>query len=267
MLARYVNASYLCRAIQNTETMNSNETWLPVVGYENYYEVSNLGRVRSLGHKARVLRPAKNRKGYLCVALCRDGKLHTYKVHRLVCAAFHENPLNLPQVNHKNEVKTDNRAENLEWCDNRYNCTYGSLVDKIAKESREVFQYTTGGEFVAWYPSANEAARCTGMLVGGIAGCANQKYKTYAGFQWSYVPALFLDETEGRLNNSRSKRIYQYDAHTGVFIREWLSAAEVHRQTGWSQGNIADCARGKYQQTHGYRWFYEYQGLKIKVDA
>ena len=114
------------------------EIWRPVVGYEGLYEVSNLGRVRSLDmyvkvgygnyrlHKGKVLSPTKNKNGYLKVNLYCNGKQKTIDVHRLVTEAFLPNPDNLPQVNHKDEDKTNNRVENLEWCDHKYNMNYGT---------------------------------------------------------------------------------------------------------------------------------------------
>ena len=238
----------------------NNETWLPVAGYENLYEVSSLGRVRSLV-SGRVMRPAKNRYGYLKVNLYKNGKHKTHTVHRLVATAFLENPLNLPQVNHKNERKDDNRVENLEWCDARYNCTYGSLADRV----REVYQYDLDGAPVACYPSVMEAERQTGVNSGAITLCANRKRKTQGGYQWRYEPALFLDHTEGRLNDTHSKRVYQYGTQTGRFVKEWPSAAEVQRQTGWSQGHISECCSGKRYHFHNFRWFYTFQGYKISV--
>ena len=110
------------------------EEWRPVVGYEGLYEVSNTGRVRSLDryvkgkgksyflHKGRVLSPAIKPEGYLIVRLQR----RTFYIHRLVTAAFLPNPDNLPEVNHKDEDKTNNRVENLEWCDHKYNMNYGT---------------------------------------------------------------------------------------------------------------------------------------------
>ena len=110
------------------------EEWRPVVGYEGLYEVSNIGRVRSLDryvkgkgksyflHKGRVLSPGIKTEGYLIVRLQR----RMFYVHRLVTEAFLPNPDNLPEVNHKDEDKTNNRVENLEWCDHKYNMNYGT---------------------------------------------------------------------------------------------------------------------------------------------
>lgn len=118
------------------------ETWKTIAGYEGLYEVSNMGRVRSLTRlssyrnrsgrmderviKGKLLRPQSQRSGYLHVGLSKDGIVTTYRVHRLVAAVFVDNPEGLYEVNHIDEDKTNNRADNLEWCDHKYNNSYGS---------------------------------------------------------------------------------------------------------------------------------------------
>jgi hypothetical protein len=104
--------------------MNENiEIWRDVIGYEGSYQVSNLGRLKSLTRKmfgsnkivkGKFIRPSNN-KGYLYVVLRKNGLPSTFVVHILAAKAFIPNPLNLPEVNHKNLVKSDNRVENLEW--------------------------------------------------------------------------------------------------------------------------------------------------------
>lgn len=119
------------------------EIWLPVKGYEGYYEVSNLGRVRGLDRiildkggrhqvkKGVVLKPRPDRQGYITVALSIGRKYKTQLVHRLVAEAFIPNPDNLPQINHKDECKSNNTVDNLEWCTARYNCNYGDRNRKV----------------------------------------------------------------------------------------------------------------------------------------
>ena len=131
------------------------EEWRPVVGYEGLYEVSNTGQIRSFDryvkysngrihlHKGKVLSPIKDKDGYLQVNLCYNGKIHQIKVHRIVAQAFIPNPNNLPQVNHKDEDKTNNSVDNLEWCTVKYNNNYGSRKDK-ARDTAIKNGYWTG---------------------------------------------------------------------------------------------------------------------------
>lgn len=96
-----------------------NEIWMPIAGYEDRYEVSNTGKVRSLNYrmtgKKKELKPITQGKGYHAVGLCKNGKMRWGKVHRLVADAFIPNPENKREVNHKDGNKKNNHADNLEW--------------------------------------------------------------------------------------------------------------------------------------------------------
>lgn len=126
------------------------EIWKDIERLEGRYQISNLGRVKSLpkfvnnnpkskniGYetKERILKPFYNGKGYMLVKMYKDNKKYTKKIHRLVAQAFIPNIDNLPQINHKDENKQNNKADNLEWCDNWYNSHYGS------KNRREKLQW------------------------------------------------------------------------------------------------------------------------------
>ena len=96
--------------------MREEEIWKDVVGYEGLYQVSSLGRIKSLFRYKRILKPQKNIHGYLKVGLYKNGKCKIFNIHNLVANAFIENPNNYKYVNHKEKKKTNNRVENLEFC-------------------------------------------------------------------------------------------------------------------------------------------------------
>lgn len=115
--------------MEYTEKELEQERWKPIFGYDGMYDVSDLGRVRSKhSGEWKVMKPKKVSGGYLQIELCKDGKNKQSLIHRLVAHAFIENDnIFNTEVNHINEVKIDNRATNLEWCDRRYNNTYNGI--------------------------------------------------------------------------------------------------------------------------------------------
>lgn len=160
------------------------EIWKDIQGYEGLYQVSNLGNVKSLRRNL-ILKLSKNRNnGYSQVSLHKNGVQTTLLVHRLVGMCFIKNPKNLPQINHKNEIKTDNRVENLEWCDNRYNCNYGSKNDNLKKKTN---QYTKSGELVKTWSSLSEIQRKLGFNQPNLSNCCNGYLPQAYGFIWRYV--------------------------------------------------------------------------------
>lgn len=170
------------------------EVWKTIKDYEEH-EVSNLGRVKNLNYhrtkKEGILRPVSNGRGYLTVILYKNGKSKKFLVHRLVAEAFLPNPDNLPEVNHKDEDKTNNRVENLEWCDRKYNINYGKRNDKVSKSntngnrSKPVLQFTLDGTFVREWPSTNECDR-NGFSQGHVAACCRGERKKHKGFIWKF---------------------------------------------------------------------------------
>ena len=172
------------------------ETWKNIKGYEGLYQVSSMGRVKSLERKdclgrivkERVLKPCIDRYGYLFVNLCAGGKKRTFFVHRLVCQAFHENPDNKPQVNHLNEDKTNNRVCNLEWATAKENLNHGTHNERMVKTlSKPICQYTLDEKIVKTWASLTEVQRQTGFSQGNISEVANGNRKTAYGFIWKYV--------------------------------------------------------------------------------
>ena len=159
-----------------------NEILKDVVGYEGLYVVSNQGNIYSLNYnrtgKVVKLSPGIRNDGYLNVRLFKNREGKNYLIHRLVAEAFIPNPLGLPEVNHIDEDKTNNRAKNLEWCDRQYNQDY-SL-------SKQVEQYDLSGNLIATWKSTHEIQRQLGFDCGNISSCCRGKYKTMYGFIWKY---------------------------------------------------------------------------------
>lgn len=184
------------------------EIWKQVDGYGGFYEVSNLGRVRSkeritdiqsychIMRKPRILKAQSNGK-YNRVVMSFDGKHRQVLIHRLVAETFLPNPDNLPEVNHKDEDKTNNNVSNLEWCTRLYNVNYGTKIKRHSEfmtktKGRAVCQYTKAGELVNTFKSVSEASREMGIDVSNIiAVCSHGVQKTAGGYVWRYAEDEF----------------------------------------------------------------------------
>ena len=175
-----------------------NEIWRDIVGYEGLYQVSNLGNVKSLNYnktgKERNLKPGTDGSGYRFVNLCKNGKIRLFKIHRLVAQAFLENPDHKSDVNHKDENKTNNCVDNLEWMTSKENANFGTRNERLAKslinhpeKAKSVIQYSLYGKFIKEWPSMHQIERELGFSPGNISECCNKKRKTSYGYIWKFV--------------------------------------------------------------------------------
>ena len=186
--------------------MENIEIWKDVENYEGFYQVSNLGRVRSLERdvycqngivhhlKEKVLVQNLDKQGYAYVSLCLNGKMKTIKTHRLVALAFIPNPENKPQVNHKDENPLNNCVDNLEWCTASYNANYGTRNVRIIQNHRS---YKLGNnprakaifceELNKTFDCAKRAGEELGIDSSAIIKVCKGKAKTTGGFHWRYA--------------------------------------------------------------------------------
>ena len=175
--------------------------------YEGLYRVSNWGRILSLNYrntgKSKLRKPVENTNGYFQVGLSKNGETKKCLVHRLVAETFLENPENLPEVNHKDENKTNNfvflnedgtvnkEKSNLEWKTHRDNINHGTRNERVAKAntngkcSKKVLQLSLSGDLICEWESTRECER-NGFDHSNVTRCCNGKQKTYKGFRFEY---------------------------------------------------------------------------------
>lgn len=185
------------------------ETWKPVPNYEGFYEVSNTGKVRSVYRYKRVLKPMISNTGYERVDLFKNKHRKQFSVHRLVALAFIDNPNAKPFVNHKDENKLNNSAENLEWVTHVENCKYGTAItrrtahldyskrhlnnaNQIKACSKPIAQYDLQGNFIKQWASASECSRSIGFSISGIRSVVSGRRNSIFGFIFKEVEVCAL---------------------------------------------------------------------------
>ena len=176
------------------------EIWKNVPGYIGLYKVSNHGRVKSV-KKQLVLKTSGSGNRYKTVALC-NGMRKTFRLHRLVAAAFIPNPDNKPCVDHIDGNKSNNKADNLRWVTTKENCnnpiTKSRLNKKIGEymvgrlgglhqRAKQIAMYSICGDLIKTFLSVKDAQRETGLNDSNIVKCCKGIKKTCGGYIWAYV--------------------------------------------------------------------------------
>jgi len=162
------------------------EQWKKIREFEDY-EISNLGRIYSQKRNGRILKSRMDKNGYLYVSLCNAGT-HTKRIHRLVTQAFIPNPKNLPEINHKDGIKTNNNVENLEWVTSRENHIHARRVLMLNgwdKQRKPVIgTHIKTGERIR-FKSTMEAGR-NGFNQGKISACCLKKRHMHHDYIWNF---------------------------------------------------------------------------------
>ena len=181
------------------------EIWKDIEGYEGLYQVSNTGQVKSLNYKGRgvvkLLKQAINYNGYKRVSLYKDGKQKHYFVHRLVAMTFIPNPDDLPIINHKDENKTNNNVNNLEWCTHKYNNNYGTVKERLSESTKgrykgknspnakPILMYDIEGNFIRRFDCIHDTNEYFGKEYAykNVSACLTGRRKTVFGYVFKYA--------------------------------------------------------------------------------
>lgn len=270
---------FMERAISTTA---ANEVWRPVKGYEGYYEVSNLGRVRSLDRYVQYrfgLRLIKGRilkqrlwGNYKTVTFTVDRVEDRRYIHRIVAESFIPNPQNLPFVNHKDEDKLNNASYNLEWCTHSYNMNYGTRTERyISTRSIPIEQLTLKGKHVAYYKNAREVDRLSGGRFKNthIYDAINGGLETAYGYLWRRVEKgsipndLFSSQL---IEVEETVRLFEQLTMEGKHVAYFRNIITACKQLSYNEPVLWAASAGKKQSAYGYRWRYvELPGKDIDI--
>ena len=162
------------------------EIWKDIPGYEGLYQVSNMGRVKSLKFgKEKILKGVNNTDGYLMVCLYENNKSKQYTIHKLVTMAFMGECISeiYCDINHIDEDKSNNRLSNLQYCTHNYNMNYGTRIEKY---TNPVIGINKTNGYICKYPSAMEVQRSLGVAQQNVTACCKGKLKSAGGYVWYY---------------------------------------------------------------------------------
>lgn len=241
------------------------EIWKDIPGFEGCYQASTLGKIRSLDRytnykdkgtialkKGRILSPKISNKGYLEVVLVINGIKSYKRVHQLVAATFLPNPNSYPHINHINEIKTDNRIVNLEWCTPKQN------IEAYNESRTIVYQYDLQGNFIKVWNSLTKAAKSVNGDKTGIHHCCVGKLsdgkskKTYKGYIWTYE-SMTDEEKKSRTTNSNLTKVQQLDLEGNV-LNTYNSTIEAAKAVGCNPSAITMACSGLRNIIKGYKW-------------
>lgn len=246
------------------------EVWRDIKDYEGYYKVSNMGRVQTLSRKCYgrqdtyniIKKPSDNGHGYKFVCLCKYGQTKRMYIHRLVAYAFINNPYYLPQVNHKNENKDDNRVDNLEWCDSFYNNHYGTARTRLEQSRRDngntrgIDVYNLNGDFIKSYDCALDMEKDGYNRRSAYACCDGRNY-SWHGYVFRYKGDKFTHKVDLTKDKSAAT-IYKYDSNNKL-IQVYPSIKSAERDNGLSRNTLYSKTyrRTRVAEIDGYKYSFK----------
>lgn len=249
------------------------EIWKPIKNYENLYEISNLGNVKSLDRviiskngvkkliKGKINKLGLTHSGYVSVSLYKNSEQKIFRVHRLVAEAFIPNPNNLPQVNHIDENKENNNVDNLEWCSVSENG-----LRKTKKGEKKILQYDNKGNFIKEWKSIKEASTELNIKYSTLQEAVKNNHFCSNCF-WRYYSEDFPIKIDVQISIFCGRPVYQYDLD-GNFIKEWTKISEITSELGYDKSGINKVCREKDGYSYkGFQWRYkdEIENVNINI--
>lgn len=241
------------------------EKWQDIVGYEGLYKVSSLGRIERQEYKQilpngaigiikrHYVKAHIGTNGYPYVGLCKGNKVRNYSVHRLVAQAFVPNPNGHKEINHIDENKLNPCVDNLEWCDRKYNDSYGTGRERQAiAESIPVDRYTMDGQYVDTWVSEKQYLKEHGItgqsMILKVCRRIRPYYSAY-GYRWKFVG----DERPFEPIPIGGYPVQQF-TKDGAFIKEYPNAFLASKETGICYTSIRKCVVGRQETAGSYIW-------------
>ena len=266
-----------------------NEYWKDVIGYEGLYKVSNTGRVWSVLRNnrgrtfgGRCIKISIDNRNRCTVELSKNGINKRYILARIVASAFIRIPTSYEEINHIDENTLNNNVSNLEWCSHKYNCNYGTRIERIKDaQNMAVLQYTLDGKFIAEYGSMHIAANAINADAGHICDCCSGNRSRAYGYFWRYKnDSQYISAKEKLRRKSLLSKKSRADKFTdkalnvvqleldGTYIRTFKSSRLAAESVNSYRPMIINCCNGKCKQVKGYKWMYErdYQKLFINTE-
>lgn len=258
--------------------LNDSEVWRDVKGFEGLYQVSNMGRVKILARidkwgykrKERMVKSSLSASGYLQINLYKNGKHCVTRAHRLVAQAFIPNPNNYPIINHKDEVRTNNKVSNLEWCTVEYNNNYGTrnIKGSITKTNglrcKKVAQLDKKGNLIkVWISSADSGRH--GYNQSGVSACCYGLKEQHKGYFWMYYSEYVKMDSKDIQNyifhKRDNKKIVQLTKNNEL-VKIWRSEKELINN-GFSGSCVSDCCHKKQKTHKKYKWMFYSDYIKL----
>lgn len=227
------------------------EEWRDIPFYEGLYQVSTKGNVKSLNYrrsgKEKILKIGKDRNGYIHLTLYKNKKVKCFRVHKLVALAFipNDNPTEKTEVNHIDENKENNCANNLCWCSHIENINHATRNERVSEKMKGKPKSEEHKQKLRKPKSEETKQKMSVAHKEKMSGENNPFYGKH-----------HTDESKKKISKAISKPIIQYTKDM-VFIREWDSATQASTELNLSRGNITACCKEKLKSVGGFCWCYK----------